>query len=837
MNARLRSVSLRSVSLRSISLCASLFLLGAISTAPVLAQSVDGVIAPGDSSNGSVSQGNWRRYSVDNSAGLDSTSARLSGLTGDVDLYVQYGRLPTQTDYACRSWAGGTTAESCNIDFGSGETAYVGVYGYRSGAFTLSIAAGDGGDPGNNIGQRNGRIEWEGWNLDYDTFALSDGLTIHDVSFEGTPILDSASFPVMSVYYANNACGPYADRLNGPQAQVTWADNALLVAREFTQDGKQWFELGIREFIGSYDIYQVWYLSADGELDGHVFSRGLQCNFDHVHYPMWRFDFDIDGTGNDRILRETSAGQLTPYTTEFETEATAAFQHGWFVEDTQSGYRVRVDFDDGGRSVGDGRVVPASNYENNRVSGVAYRDSEQGWTGGASRNLPYDNGESLTGGDAVLWYRGYLPHTPAEGSALWHSTGVRITTDANETSECGSPNVDPATEGGVHFWKECDGPWTLLLTGSPGTGSIKATGKIGSELGIVGLAPVSIESSDTLSDANPQQVVFDLTTGNPWSDRFLFDTLDGDELCLGFDRITASEQLYIGPDRIPAGTGPVNPVTLESCEFSGPDCSAPDYDPATDRALITWVDCAGVLHLVGTSGQPFSRYSGHVYASSSFVGTDTRSFESSDTLTNVSASDVFFEMGMGGGYADEILLTPANGADMCVDISAQGAGTVLLAGADRTPVTSPFNPLTLQSCQPPAGSDDCGNPQVDSASDSAFFVWKNCDGSWSVALTGVRPDGGGVRVTGSITSSADFDVIEPAGLESSDSLSTSPASPLTFEMGTNNPWKDGFNFEVPAGASLCVTLDSVSDGLDILAGPDRTPVGTSFNPETFAGCP
>ena len=252
---------------------------------------------------------------------------------------------------------------------------------------------------------------------------------------------------------------------------------------EITRDGKRWFELGIREFIGSYDIYQVWYLGADGELDGHVFSRGLQCNVDHVHYPMWRFDFDIDGAGNDRILRETSAGQLSAFASEFETAATDAFRHGWYVEDTASGYRGKVDLDGSGGDVG-GTVVPASDYANNRVGGVTYRSSEQGWTSGPSRNFPYDNGESLGGGDVVMWYRGSLPHTPEEGSALWHSTGVRITPDAAEAVACGSPGVDPASEGGVHMWKECDGgPWTLLLSGPSGVDSIRASGQLGSALG------------------------------------------------------------------------------------------------------------------------------------------------------------------------------------------------------------------------------------------------------------------------------------------------------------------------------------------------------------------
>ncbi|MGC1439687.1 MAG: putative Ig domain-containing protein [Burkholderiaceae bacterium] len=292
------------------------------------------------------------------------------------------------------------------------------------------------------IGERNGRLEWNGWILDYDTFTKNDGLTLHNVSYGGIDILGRASFPVMSVYYDNNACGPYADRLNGPQATVSWANNAKLVAREFTQEGKQWFELGIREFIGSYDIYQVWYISADGELDGHVFSRGLQCQVNHIHYPMWRLDFDIAGPAGDKIIRETSPGQFSAYTTEFETNATDAYQHGWFVEDEATGLRVRVDFDNGQWNVA-GNVVAASEYSNNLIGAMVSRTSEEAWPGSPSPNFPHDNNENINNADVVMWYRGYLPHTPEEGSALWHSTGIRITADMDSDGDGLNNSVDP----------------------------------------------------------------------------------------------------------------------------------------------------------------------------------------------------------------------------------------------------------------------------------------------------------------------------------------------------------------------------------------------------------
>ena len=109
-------------------------------------------------------------------------------------------------------------------------------------------------------------------------------------------------------------CFPPAGReLVGP-----WADNALIAKREFTANGRQWYEIGIRDQIGNYDIYQVYYLSSDGVLDAHIYSKGLQCVVDHVHYPNWRIDFDIQGSSNGQILQNTVSGYETK-SIEFNT--------------------------------------------------------------------------------------------------------------------------------------------------------------------------------------------------------------------------------------------------------------------------------------------------------------------------------------------------------------------------------------------------------------------------------------------------------------------------------------------------------------------------------------
>ncbi|MGB1252657.1 MAG: putative Ig domain-containing protein, partial [Candidatus Promineifilaceae bacterium] len=277
----------------------------------------------------------------------------------------------------------------------------------------------------------SGHIDWEGWSFDYSVGADFDGLAINDVTYKGIQIMGKGNFPAMPVYYNGNACGPYLDRLDTGLSPVTWANDALLVAREFTVGGEQWYEIGNRQFIGDYDIYQVWYFNSEGVIDAHLFSRGLQCNTFHVHYPHWRFDFDIAGASNDQILRQTTTG-LIPYTTEFDVQATAAENHGWIVKDTLTNDSVSLQLDTGSWNV-DGTIVPETAYSNNRVIGRAYNSGEADWTGSipsnwgsGAGNVGYGNGENIDDTDIALWYAAYLPHSGSDGADLWHSTGVRI---------------------------------------------------------------------------------------------------------------------------------------------------------------------------------------------------------------------------------------------------------------------------------------------------------------------------------------------------------------------------------------------------------------------------
>jgi hypothetical protein len=93
----------------------------------------------------SGAQGSLRYYAVQVPAGATSLRIATSGGTGDADLYVRYGQIPTTSQYDCAS-GGGTNDDSCQVASPLPGTYYVLVRGYNtySGA---TLAATSGGVP------------------------------------------------------------------------------------------------------------------------------------------------------------------------------------------------------------------------------------------------------------------------------------------------------------------------------------------------------------------------------------------------------------------------------------------------------------------------------------------------------------------------------------------------------------------------------------------------------------------------------------------------------------------------------------------------------------------
>ncbi|WP_235869455.1 M4 family metallopeptidase [Veronia nyctiphanis] len=113
-------------------------------------------------------KGDEQFYSFTMPADLSSLRVNTVGGTGDVDLYVKKGSLPSKTDYDCRPFRYGNT-ESCEVDDGEGTEYFVMLHAYSTyDGVTLSLLEGDLSDaegsavavaPGEPVSNLSGNID------------------------------------------------------------------------------------------------------------------------------------------------------------------------------------------------------------------------------------------------------------------------------------------------------------------------------------------------------------------------------------------------------------------------------------------------------------------------------------------------------------------------------------------------------------------------------------------------------------------------------------------------------------------------------------------------------
>jgi hypothetical protein len=154
-----------------------------------------------------------RYFKIDVPAG-QALSFRLSGGTGDADMYVRFGSRPTTTSYDCRPYLNGNT-ETCTISSTSAGTYYVLLRGYTAYAGTSLVAAYTTSAPGDPLLQ-NGvpvtAISGATGNTKFWKITPGAGKTltvrISGGSGDADLYVRSGSRPTTSTY----ACRPY---LNG----------------------------------------------------------------------------------------------------------------------------------------------------------------------------------------------------------------------------------------------------------------------------------------------------------------------------------------------------------------------------------------------------------------------------------------------------------------------------------------------------------------------------------------------------------------------------------------------------------------------------------------------
>ncbi len=300
---------------------------------------------------------------------------------------------------------------------------------------------------------RNGHLNWEKWCFDY-LVSSTEGLALLNGYFDGRKVFKKLSLPVIRVKYVKDGsvvpynpfsegCGPYADHVQWIPAESLrgrWTDlvgaprHLVRIERcnnqyvgistfEIPSDGgdSRWLEVGVYARIGAYHIYQVYYLS-ERLLCPRVFSRGLECNLEHVHHAYWRLDLDVDGDAPQRVMvvRDGFAGY-------FDREGAYRMDGDrttrWAVENLRTRSRVWIFPDDTppGEAVGstDAFCVLDANIR-------TYRASEDIAWPFHTGELDFQPQDDPDGTDVVFWFVSHLKHVPENDADPWHAVGPTL---------------------------------------------------------------------------------------------------------------------------------------------------------------------------------------------------------------------------------------------------------------------------------------------------------------------------------------------------------------------------------------------------------------------------
>ena len=316
----------------------------------------------------------------------------------------------------------------------------------------------------------NGHIAWPAddpvWEFDVyrpanRTTVNSSGVEIRNVTYQGRKVFDRASVPVLNVEYDEGGCGCFRD-WQTEEASVDIGDDAVITADCGTvREGGRQLRSGIAvsspgavvascetntdpgntspggdagDFVGLavedygdelvvtghsragwYRYRMKWHFYSDGRIwpeFSFAAADAVCTETGHRHHAYWRFDFDLEGTPTNDIVREhPGGGEPQAFTSEASRvlggPSDATF---WSVIDeaTGMGYEIVPGEED--------RLLTVDPYSKTDALVLRYKVDEldDGLTiggGCAFAFEPFVNGEALQGEDTVFWYRAGALHT------------------------------------------------------------------------------------------------------------------------------------------------------------------------------------------------------------------------------------------------------------------------------------------------------------------------------------------------------------------------------------------------------------------------------------------
>jgi len=370
------------------------------------------------------------------------------------------------------------------------------------------------------------------------------------------------------------------------------------------------------------------------------------------------------------------------------------------------------------------------------------------------------------------------------------------------------PSYVEGQEAGLYLWKDSfDGPYHIEVNGD-GPLSVFSVELIADQT-LASVTPQLLEANDTLAwNANHLQFEGRVTSG---IDKLDFQLAPGSRAMLAVEQngVANPRQLHIG-----ASGDPLTPAgwVLEADTLP----ALPAFQGGVDLGLFVG-RASGEVRARWNGDGPNHRSELDLLFSQLPTAVTPVGYESNDVLETTPYSAA--AEGVVGVWWDGLNVDLPAGTRMGLAYKQDGlvqphwvnpaSRNLGLPNAYRLPQATPY-----------------GAPAYDPATEANLNLWKDeVTGVWHVQATA---GSGFARYTGELVSDQPFARVSANGLEASDTLNNTTApTRIVFDLSMWSPWEDGFEFEVPAGASVQLSLQpqgSEDPAQTIRIGAQRWPV-------------
>ena len=293
------------------------------------------------------------------------------------------------------------------------------------------------------------------------------GVRLLDVRYQGRKVFERADVPVLNVEYEpGGGCSCFRDG-NSDEAlfeadgvlpgQTCYAESTPGSTRSTCEtdtggDVGDFRGMAFEDYgdelvmtthtsAGWYRYRTRWHFYADGRIWPEFSFAAASANCTqaaHRHHAYWRFDFDLEGTPTDDVVREFGPSGETVFTEEVDrTWGAPADGVYWTVTDesTGIGYRVTPSAED--------LLLPVDDFSQTDALVLRYAFDELGDTPFqcAIDYSEMQDGEPLDGEDVVFWYRSSALHTAGNP---WECDIVGPTLTPIGTFVAGEPSAPTA---------------------------------------------------------------------------------------------------------------------------------------------------------------------------------------------------------------------------------------------------------------------------------------------------------------------------------------------------------------------------------------------------------